>query len=295
LSTKYERKIKLDKHINLKKRKKRADMQSPSGTEKDDTPQKRARRVGNDEAHDLQQATMVERETASTSILHKEDGKSSSHASQDDLHSKKKIPRIDSENRTPAVDKNQRKDITKVEESDISQKAAADMGVRQIKDQVVHAGKIGTEAWEWGESSVATRYSVWDFDKITFPDLGDSGCLKNKGEIQQRLLPEGIPSLSNRKIDVNLLFKQKQRSQQKSRFRYGQELDDFDLEFSCDDLQHVEKVSASNWKEYKEKMMESMERNDFVSPVEHLWTDEVVPLVRPDEALNTGKLFLYAH
>lgn len=285
MSTKYERKIKLDKHINLKKRKKRSDMQSPSLTDKDtgDMPQKRAKLVGNDEVHEASQ-------TANMCILYKENGKSSSHASQNDFQ---KILRTESENVTSSVDEKQRTDLyMKAMEEGKNPQKTADLGAMKIRDQIVDTkhGKIVTEAWERGENSAATKYSVWNFDEIKFPDMGDSGCLKEKGEILQRFLPEGVPPLSTHRIDVDHLFKQRLKSQgfQKSRFKYGQDLDDFNLEFSCDVLQRVEKVCASNWREYKEKMMESREKNDFVSPVEHLWKDEVVPLVRPDEALNTG-------
>lgn len=282
LSTKYERMIKLDKHINLKKRKMKMKQQSvfSENVQQDSTPQKKVRLENSiDSVENCPVEMQVDTDTVITCRLSGKNEKScsqgSNQLSQRDRLNKDESPRTVC------------KEYWNENEGKIN--LAEDTCFSKNKQKNVES-ITDSENMEEGENSIQTKYSEWNFEDIRFPDIGDPGDIQLEGGISQKYLPEGIPSLSCEKIDKEQL-KQKQKSQrrQKTEIRYGQDLDMMDLDFSCDVSQPVKKVSASNWKEYKERLLESLEHYSFKSPVKHFWTDGVVPLIRPEEAINTCK------
>ncbi|XP_061169079.1 tRNA-splicing endonuclease subunit Sen54-like [Saccostrea echinata] len=275
LSTKYERKIKLDKHINLKKRR-NAQVTSVKDEESADTPQKKVRVSDNEEFSENSKVQTLE---IPSTCVHMEDHMSDSKSNN--LENK----HIDTKGRhddlTVSVKENDKINFETTGVGQVQHNFEESLGYNR-KD-VNTGGK--------DEECKATRYSVWNFEEIKFPDISDIDNFANLQlkDIPQRFLPEGIPPLSRLKVNAEQFVKQKKQSQKflNSKGKFGQELDYFDLNFSCDVVQPVKKVSASNWREYKEKMLESMKGENFISPVEHLWKDEVTPLVRPEDAQNT--------
>ncbi|XP_062566451.1 tRNA-splicing endonuclease subunit Sen54-like [Saccostrea cucullata] len=275
LSTKYERMIKLDKHINLKKRKK-TQVTATKNKETADTPQKKVRLSDNGESSEDSKTQL--REIPNT-CKPMEDDASDSVVESDDLENKH-------------IGVKGRLDNLTVKEKEKKNFQATGVGqVQQNFEESMGNNSNDVDIGEKDGECKATRYSVWNFEEIKFPDISDIDSFADLQleEIPQRYLPEGIPPLSRVKVDVEQFFKQRTQSQkfQNSKVKYGQDLDFFDLTFSCDVVQPVKKVSASNWREYKEKMLETVKGENFISPVEHLWMDEVTPLVRPGDAKNT--------
>lgn len=248
--------------------------------QQDSTPQKKVR-LGNstDSVENCPVEMQVDRDTVTTGGLSRENGKSCSQGSY-------QLSQRDRLNKDECF-RTICKESWNKKEGKINQ--SEDIHFSRNKQTNVER-KTDSEYLNEGENSKQTKYSEWNFEDIRFPDIGVPGDIQLKGGISQKYLPKGIPPLSCEKIDKEQL-KQKQKSQRRkeTEIRYGQDLDTMDLNFSCDVSQPVKKVSASNWKEYKERLLESLEHNSFKSPVKHFWTDGVVPLIRPEEAINTCK------
>lgn len=276
--------IKLDKHINLKKRKMKMKQQSvfSENLQQDSTPQKKVRLENStDSVKNCPVEMQVDTETVTTCRLSGENEKSCSQGSN-------QLSKRDHLNK----DESPRTVCKKYwNENDGKINQAEDTCFSRNKQKNVEK-KTDSENKEEGENSIQTKYSEWNFEDIRFPDIGDSGDIQLEGGISQKYLPEGIPPLSCEKIDKEQL-NQKQKSQRRQKTEIGytgsQDLDKMDLNFSCDVSQPVEKSIASNWKEYKERLLESLEHYNFKSPVKHFWTDGVVPLIKPEEAINTCK------
>nr|XP_022316748.1 tRNA-splicing endonuclease subunit Sen54-like [Crassostrea virginica] len=143
-----------------------------------------------------------------------------------------------------------------------------------------HQGRFEKE----GDNSKSTVYNNWNFKDIIFPDYGDPLNVQFGGGVPQRYFPPGIPSFSLEKVDREQVLKQRLKLQknQQTGVKYGQELDSSNLVFSCENP--IKKISASNWREYKERLRESLESQSltFQSTLE-----QVVPLVRPEDATDT--------
>lgn len=146
--------------------------------------------------------------------------------------------------------------------------------------------KCETHSRKEGDNSKSTVYNNWNFKDIIFPDYGDPLNVQFGGGVPQRYFPPGIPSFSLEKVDREQVLKQRLKLQknQQTGVKYGQELDSSNLVFSCENP--IKKISASNWREYKERLRESLESQSltFQSPLE-----QVVPLVRPEDATDTSK------
>lgn len=248
--------------------------------QQDSTPQKKVR-LGNspDSVENCLVEMQVDRDTVTTGGLSRENGKSCSQGSY-------QLSQRDRLNKDECF-RTICKESWNKKEGKINQ--SEDIHFSRNKQTNVER-KTDSEYLNEGENSKQTKCSEWNFEDIRFLDIGVPGDIQLKGGISQKYLPKGIPPLSCEKIDKEQL-KQKQKSQRRkeTEIRYGQDLDTMDLNFSCDVSQPVKKVSASNWKEYKERLLESLEHNSFKSPVKHFWTDGVVPLIRPEEAINTCK------
>lgn len=137
-------------------------------------------------------------------------------------------------------------------------------------------------------------YSVWDFDKLCFPNIGGVEVLELQFP-RLDLLPHGVDlSEASNTFDVKEYFSQQRKRNKKQRRRQQQQQDSVEnLEFSFSEMIHKRrKITASNWGEYKKKMAikDIEDENVFVSPAECLWEGEITPLVRPSDAISTENI-----
>ncbi|XP_033741062.1 tRNA-splicing endonuclease subunit Sen54-like isoform X2 [Pecten maximus] len=144
---------------------------------------------------------------------------------------------------------------------------------------------------------LSVPYSVWEFDKLGFPDIGGVEVL----ELQMPrldLLPHGV-DLSNASttFDVRAYFSQQRKHHKKHRRQQRQESVE-NLEFSYSEMIHKKKkITASNWGEFKRKMAirDLEDERMLVSPAECLWEGEITPLVKPSDATSTGSILNKLH
>ena len=66
------------------------------------------------------------------------------------------------------------------------------------------------------------------------------------------------------------------------------------LEFSHPSDVHRSNITAHNWTEYKKQLHGKTDKDLLLeSPVGHLWSDDVQPLIKPSQALSTGNVSQY--
>ncbi|XP_060063341.1 tRNA-splicing endonuclease subunit Sen54-like [Ylistrum balloti] len=133
-------------------------------------------------------------------------------------------------------------------------------------------------------------YSVWEFDRLGFPNIGGVEVL----ELQiprLDLLPHGV-DLSKASTIFNVqTYLSQQRKHLKKHHRQQQQECIENLEFSYSEMIHKQtKIMASNWGEFKKKMAIRDMEDKRVSPAQHLWEGEITPLVRPSDATSTGSI-----
>ena len=118
-----------------------------------------------------------------------------------------------------------------------------------------------------------TNFSPWNFDEIDFPDISQSVHVY-RFKIRPQFCPEDI------KCPKGL-----------QSLRINRNLDNNDeLQFSQGSIGVKQRLKCKNWTELKSKLDTlSFEDSLLTSPVGYLWeNDDVTPLIKPYEAVNTG-------
>lgn len=137
------------------------------------------------------------------------------------------------------------------------------------------------------------KHSTWDFTTLDFPDIG-TGKIISLVSPSTLLLPPGI-KICTKDLCFNAeKYRRNSIVNQKKQNKFDKETNIENLDFSyAEMLISQNKIQANNWTEYKEKLMspDCDNFNKHISPVEHLWKDDVTPLVRPQDAINTGNGF----
>lgn len=151
------------------------------------------------------------------------------------------------------------------------------------------------------------EYSHWNFDKITLPDIASSIKPAHLPFPSKELVPASIAA--GRCIDNVATVKEKQleltklsNNNKKILAKSKKIIDVLEIIGDRKEKNQDSKTPSSdttkepdNWKEYKEKkQQEEQNLSDLMtSPVSHLWSGAVKPLIKPSDAKSTGMSLIF--
>uniref|UniRef100_A0A0B6ZZ33 tRNA-splicing endonuclease subunit Sen54 N-terminal domain-containing protein n=1 Tax=Arion vulgaris TaxID=1028688 RepID=A0A0B6ZZ33_9EUPU len=137
-------------------------------------------------------------------------------------------------------------------------------------------------------SNSETKYENSSVQELPLPNIANTEMVVLKSP-SPHLLPENVTiegktELLNYDVEkyhimnpVKEMSKQVQREEERQKRIQS-------LQFSFPEyMQKKSPLAAANWKEYKQKVAERMAAVSEMTPVDHLWTDKVTPLLKPGQ------------
>ena len=140
--------------------------------------------------------------------------------------------------------------------------------------------------------SGSDNYTNWNFTEVRFLDLGSANESYVLNPPLSRYLPGNV-NISKDSLTLHedvLLVNQSLKNMK----AYQSFLEDEQLEFSFPDSVHDKvKSKARNWGEYKRELSCEQDKAEDLNlgPVGHLWSGDVKPLVKPQDAICTGEIY----
>ncbi|XP_030840721.1 uncharacterized protein LOC100890147 isoform X1 [Strongylocentrotus purpuratus] len=184
--------------------------------------------------------------------------------------------------------------------SDTASDTSVDL--EEFLDMVVPMMQGEPEGPEINDIQAYLEYSHWNFDKITLPDIASSIKPAHLPFPSKELVPASIAA--GRCIDNVATVKEKQleltklcNNNKKILAKSKKIIDVLEIIGDRKEKNQDSKTPSSdttkepdNWKEYKEKkQQEEQNLSDLMtSPVSHLWSGAVKPLLKPSDAKSTG-------
>ncbi|OWF52640.1 tRNA-splicing endonuclease subunit Sen54 [Mizuhopecten yessoensis] len=135
---------------------------------------------------------------------------------------------------------------------------------------------------------VCVPYSQWDFDELGFPSIGGVEVLELQMP-KLDLLPHGIDfSTAPNTFDARAYLSQQRKHKMYRGQQQQESVDNLEFSYA-EMIHKKRKITASNWGEFKRKMAirDLKDESAFFSPAECLWEGEITPLVRPTDSTST--------